>query len=115
MSCAIITVVYGVPKNDDVIDKIKEWEQDSSSDKWFENDNGTCGFTDLYSASGDGAGYCGVELDQLESYNNQLISEVRMIPTQEEMQKAQAMVDALDVELKELTGPIGVYFIWSDS
>ena len=115
MSCAIVTVVYGVPLTEDCIDLINKWECDTKCDKWFEDNNGTCGFTDLYSASGPGNGFCGVELDQLESYGNQLVSKVRMVPSEKEKQKAEKLIAALDPELRERTGDVGVYFIWSDS
>lgn len=115
MSCAGVAVVYGVPLTEDCIDLINKWELDPICDKWFENDKGACGFTSLYSASGPGSGFCGVELDQLESYGNQLVDKVRMIPTKKEKVKAQKLVDALPPELRECTGEIGVYFIWSDS
>lgn len=115
MSCAIVQVVYGVPLTEDCIELINEWESDPNSDKWFEDDNGCCGFTSLYSASGPGNGYCGVKLDELASYGNQLVGDVRMIPTPEEYIKAKERVDALDPELRERTGNMGVYFIWSDS
>lgn len=115
MSCAIVTVVYGVPLTEECIDLINEWESDMDSDKWFEDEKGACGFTSLYSASGPGNGYCGVELGELESYGNQLVSDVRMKPTAEEKKQAEELVAALPPELRKLTGKIGVYFIWSDS
>lgn len=115
MSYSIVTVVYGVPLNDDCIDLINKWESDTNDDKWFEDDDGICGFTTLYSASGPHNGYCGVKLDTLESYGNQLVSEVRMIPTEAEIKEATARLDKLHPELRSKVGPIGVYFIWSDS
>lgn len=115
MSYAIVTVVYGVPLTEDCIDLINKWESDTESDKWTEDGNGPCGFTSLYSASGPGNGFCGVVLDALESYGNQLVSKVRMVPTKEEKKKAEKLVEALDPELRQRTGEIGVYFIWSDS
>lgn len=114
MSYAIVKVIYGVPLTEDCIELINKWESDPTCDKWFEDDNGACGFTSLYSASGPGAGYCGIELDELDS-SNQLVSEVRMKPTEKEEKKAKKLVEALPPELRELTGEIGVYFIWSDS
>jgi hypothetical protein len=115
MSYAIIKVVYGVPKTEAVSEKIDEWEGDTDSDKWFEGDDGACGFTDLYSAGGPGFGYCGVELDELHSYGQDLVSGYKFTPTDEQKKEAERLVAALDPELKELAGPIGVYFIWSDA
>lgn len=60
-------------------------------------------------------GFCGVDLDQLKSHEDQHVSNIRMVPTAEERQQAEAMVNTLEPELRELCGPIGVYFIWSDS
>jgi len=115
MSYAIIKVIYGVPLTEDCIDLINKWESDQTSDKWFEDENGICGFTSLYSAGGPGCGYCGVELDELESYGNQPVSKVRMIPNEKEKKEAQKLVDAIPAELRKLTGDVGVYFIWSDA
>ena len=115
MSYAIVSVVYGVPLTEECIRLINEWEADTNSDKWFEDNNGVCGFTTLYSASGPGAGYCGVQLDSLDSYCSQLVDAIRMTPTTEEVEKATKLVKALPPELRKLTGKIGVYFIWSDA
>lgn len=114
MSYAIISVVYGVPKTHDICEKINEWES-LDDERWVDGDHGTCGFNDLYSASDVGAGFCGVQLDELKSYGGQLASEVRMIPTEEEKKRAEALVAELDPELRAMAGPIGVYYIWSDS
>lgn len=114
MSYAIVSVIYGVPKTEEALEKIDEWEA-ADDERWTDGDHGTCGFHDLYSASGPGAGFCGVELGELDSYRGQLVSDVRLVPTEEEKLKAEALVAALDPELRKLTGPIGVYFIWSDS
>lgn len=114
MSYAIVSVIYGVPKNQDVAEKIEEWEK-KNDERWEEGNGTTCGFENLYSASGPSNGYCGVWLSDLGSYQSELVSSIRMVPTEKEKQKAQAMVDALDPELKKLAGPIGVYFIWSDA
>lgn len=114
MSCAIVTVIYGVPKTEAAIEKIEEWER-TDDERWFDGEEGISGFTDLYSASGPLAGFCGVQLDELKSYTNQFVSEVRMVPTAEEMKQAEELVNKLEPELRELCGPISVYFIWSDS
>jgi hypothetical protein len=115
MSYAIVKVVYGVPLTEDCIDLINKWESDPNCDKWTEDDDGPCGFTSLYAAGGTGNGFCGVELDELDSYGNQLVSKVRMVPTKEEKKKAEKKIAELDPQLRELTGEVGVYFIWSDS
>jgi hypothetical protein len=115
MSYTIIKIVYGVPLTEDCIDLINKWESDPNSDKWFEDGRGVCGFISLYSASGPGHGYCGVELDELKSYGNEPVSDIRMKPTAEEKEKAKKLVDKLDPELRKLTGKIDVYFIWSDA
>ena len=115
MSCAIVTVIYGVPKTEAAAQKIDEWER-NNDEKWFDDREGVCGFIELYSASDyPPPGFCGVELDQLKSYEPQMLSEVRMVPTAEEKHQAELMVKSLEPELQELCGPIGVYFIWSDS
>lgn len=115
MSYSIVRVIYGVPLNENCIELINKWEHDVSDDRWWEDDEGVCGFTSLYSASGPGNGYCGVELCSLNSFVNQLVSKVRMVPTEAEIKKANARLDLLHPELRSKTGPVGVYFVWSDS
>lgn len=114
MSCANVKVIYGVPLTYDCIQLINQWESDLTSDKWFENGDGACGFTSLYKASGPATGYCGVELDELDAYGDQPVRDVKMKPTAEQKKLAKKRVDALDPELRKLTGKMDVYFIWSD-
>jgi hypothetical protein len=115
MSYAIVKVIYGVPLTEDCIDLINKWESDPNDENWFEDDMGTCGFESLYSASGPGTGYCGVELGELDSYENQPVSQVRMTPTAKEKKEAEEMVEKLHPELRKRAGKIDVYFVWSDS
>lgn len=115
MSYAIVHVIVGVPLNEAVSNKIREWE-DEGDERWTDGHEGQCGFTTLYSASGgDLCGYCGVNIDALESYGNELVSNVRFEPTAEETANAKLLVEQLDPELRKLAGEFGVYFIWSDS
>src|SRR4051812_43004742 len=115
MSCAQITIVYGVAKTQAVAEKINEWEE-NNDERWFDGDLGLCGFNDLYSASDSyPPGFCGVELCDLTSYGQDLVSDYRFTPTEEEKKKAEASIAELDPELRALAGPVGVYFIWHDS
>lgn len=115
MSCAIVTVIYGVPLTTEVSKKIYEWE-DEGDERWTDDKKGQCGFEVLYSASGGELfGFCGIELDELESYGNQKVDDVNMEPTTEQMSKALKMIELLDPELKKLAGDPAVYFIWHDS
>lgn len=116
MSCAIVSIIYGVPKTENVARKINEWELDENEERYFDGSNGRCGFQELYSAGGSyPVGYCGVELDQLKSYSPDLVSDYKFIPTEEQRKEAEEKVARLDPELRVMTGPIGVYFIWHDS
>lgn len=111
MSCAIVSVIYGVPLNREVSEKISEWE-DTGDERWTDE----CGFEMLYSASGNyHVGYCGVELCQLRPYSDQLVSELLLKPTQAQMDEAKQLVDALEPELRALAGDLDVYLVWSDS
>jgi hypothetical protein len=114
MSYAIIKVVYGVPKTEEICDKLAEWES-ADDERWYDGDHGTSGFTDLYSAGGPGFGYCGVELDELSSYGQDLVSAYKFTPTEKQKKEAEELVAALDPELRKMAGPVGVYFIWSDA
>lgn len=110
MSYAIVSVVYGIPLNEDVARKMDEWEE-SGDERWDDYH----GWKRLYSASGPATGYCGVELCTLESYGQDLVSKYRLEPTPKEKAKAEQLVSKINDELRDLAGPIGVYFIWSDS
>lgn len=115
MSCAIVSIVYGVPMTEAIDTKINEWEQNEDEERYYDGTEGPCGFTTLYSAGGPPFGYCGVELDQLKSYGQDLVSDYKLIPTEAQKKEAEEKVALLDPELREMAGPIGVYFIWHDS
>ncbi len=115
MSYSRVSIIYGVPLTEDCVDLINKWESDVTSDKWFEDDYGCCGFAQLYTAGGPPAGYCGVELDELKAYSNQGLADVRMKPTAAEKKQAKELVEKLDPELRARAGKIGLYFIWWDS
>lgn len=121
MSCAVVSIVFGVPLTEEVYEKIQEWEHTEALDengeyKFVDGREGPCGFTQLYSASGPYPyGFCGVELCELKSYQAQNITELQTSPTPEQYIEATKKVEALNPELKELAGPIGTYFIWSDT
>ena len=116
MSCAIIEIIYGVPLNEAVSEKIQAWEKDTTSDLWYEDDDGACGFKTLYSASGSNLlGFCGVRLDGLASYTNEDVTWLKLVPTPEQKAEAEAKVARLHPELRALAGKIGSYTVWSDS
>lgn len=63
MTAAIVHIILGVPLTDEVGEKISHPDYD---EKWFEDDDGECGFTTLYSGHAmHPIGYCGVELYRL--------------------------------------------------
>lgn len=110
MSYAIIDVIYGIPLNEEVAQKLKEWEE-NGDERWTDGN----GFTQLYSAGGSYPfGYCGVKIDTLEHYTPQLVSSLKK-PTGEQKAKAVKLCKQVEPELRELAGPIGLYFIWSDA
>lgn len=120
MSYAIVKIIYGVPLNDAVRTQINEWEQTpegaENSDLWFEDDDGVCGFETLYSAGGDAPlVFCGVKLCVLQSYENEDVTKLQLLPTPEQRAAAEAKVAKLHPKLRELAGPIGSYTVWSDS
>jgi len=113
MSYAIIHIIHGVPLTARVASKINKWEEEED-DRWVDTD-GKCGFTTLYSAGGDEPiGYCGVELGTLPHYEASKVSDLPK-PSDEDKLRAEALVAALDPELRELAGAIDTYFVWSDS
>lgn len=120
MSYAIIKIIYGVPLNEAVSQKIQEWEQipetAEGGDLWFEDNDGTCGFETLYSASGsDLLGFCGVELCELAHYESEDVTKLKLLPTAKQKAEAEAKVAKLHPDLRKLAGPIGSYTVWSDS
>ena len=115
MSCAIVTVIYGVPLTEEVSKKIREWESEND-ERWTDDGDYQCGFETLYSASGgDLLGFCGIQIGELEPYGNQKVSDVCMEPTTNQMTMALQRVERLDPELRKLAGEPSIYFIWHDS
>lgn len=113
MSYAILTVIHGVPLNQDVSDHIRALEEECGD--LFEGGGGTCGFTTLYSASGtDLVGYCGVKLCTLPSYDSIRVGSIPT-PSQDQKDAAEKLVSELDLVLRDLAGPIDTYIVWSDS
>lgn len=116
MSYAIANVIYGVPLNEEANDLINKWEQDETNDNWFEDNDGTCGFTMLYTGSADYAGYCGVslmEFDECEDFRP--ISSLNVQPTEKQIEEVKAKVAKLHPELKAVLPEIGTYLVWSTS
>ena len=115
MSCAVVSIIVGVPLTEEAGAKISEWEE-AGDERWTDTRDGQCGFTTRYSASGQAPiGYCGVLLCDLESYQPQNLEDVKLEATKAQIEVAMKKVEKLDPELKKLAGKFGLYFIWSDT
>ena len=117
---SIITVIYGIPltqeleeRNSDLIDADPE-----ESDPTIHEDMEEYGFEIMYTGSGNHTpGYCGVELSEFDECSDSYlpISEVAMVPTDEQKAEAHAKIEALDDRFKDLLPAVSVYFIFSTS
>lgn len=130
----IMNVIYGIPLTRKIDEKISEWEEDESCDKWNE-DNGLCGFETMYSGVGDyTSGYCGVCLGSFEQFVEDLRIDLNkkeityLFPdeppkevkidlnlTQEQFDKANENIKKLDPEILKIAPKIGIYIVMSTS
>ena len=115
---SIMHLIYGVPLTETVDAIINEFEQDETTDDWFETDEGECGFTTRYVGCGDTrAGWCGVELWSCDCTEPIKVPEVRASDAQ--MRQAQERCSTLHRRFKEALEREGVevghYFVFSTS
>jgi hypothetical protein len=114
MSYSRLKVIIGIPKTKEIAAKIAEWEYNDDS-RWHENEEGVCGFTDLYSASGPSNGYCGVEITEIQPYGYSHVKDYILNPTPAQKSKALGLISKLDPEIKKIMPVISIYFIWYES
>lgn len=113
MSSAVVTAIYGVPINQAIHNKMLEMEEDPDSG-WFEDKNGTCGFTTLYSGHAmRTVGYCGVKLDGFNEFKDVRVSKLKLEPTDKQKKEAQERIDALPEAFDDLVGDPDVFFVMS--
>ena len=117
MSYAIANIIYGVLLNRKANDLINKWEQDESSDLWYEDKDGICGFRMLYTGSADYAGYCGVRLTSFDECGEDFrpISSLNVQPTQEQIDEMNSKIEKLHPDLRAILPEIGIYLVWSTS
>jgi len=115
---AIGMVIYGVPLTEDVNAIISEFEESEIDDgSWFEDNEGTCGFTTLYSGCADGlVGYCGVRLtEDFGTYDYFKLSDITVQPTEEQKQEALEKMAKLHPKIKEVLLDVDIWVIWYTS
>ena len=125
MTYCIMTVIYGIPLTEEASRKIDEWEDGvdgeeplpDGDDRWFENNDGACGFKTLYSGSAPWhPGYCGVELCKFDECSDAIdAKELRLTPTPKEIDEAMTKIKELHPDLRTLCGEPGVWIIPSSS
>lgn len=100
-------VIYGVPLTENIW--TNEYVDQGDIDIHFEivyNGNST----------GYGTGYCGVKLDDFDDTSGPLpLTNLKLKPANNEMSKAQRLVNDLPDEIKKIASPIGVYIIFGTS
>jgi hypothetical protein len=123
---AIGHIIYGVPLTEKISKKINKWENQEPEDDepegvespWFEDDDGVCGFTTMYSGSGDYTpGYCGVELLEFDECEELFLGDetFQMKPTSKQKASALKRIEKLHPDLKKLLPKVGLYIVWSSS
>ena len=113
----MMKVVYGTFRNKKVNDAIDKMEDDPNS-SWYEDDDGICGFIDLYSgASNVEPGFCGVELCEFDEATDCAldVNKLNFLPTAMQMVTAEKKYDKLDVKIKKVAPPLGVYIVFYTS
>lgn len=118
----IMSVIYGVPLTRSCQKIIDEFEKDLTTEDWFEDEEGTCGFQMMYSGFADGTpGFCGVELWSAPCIGpiDMREAKYRMSPTREDKVLAAKKFKALHKRLQKslIDGgfPLGIYIIFSTS
>lgn len=123
---SIGTIIYGIPINEAISARIRAWEEgldgegndlpDDGEERWFEDNEGTCGFTTQYHGSADGlVGFCGVELCQMNESKDVNVKDLILVPTPKQIKEAEEKLALLHSELRALGDEVGVYIIWSTS
>lgn len=73
------------------------------------------GFTVAYHGYADQPIWCGVRLDAADDGNDVRLSEIRLVPTEEERAEALSLIEDLPEEIRDLAGEPEVWMIWSGS
>ena len=95
-----------------------QWEEDPECDDWHETYEGLCGFTMMYCGGGsDEAGYCGVELTEIDTCANFKLSDITKFTASPEQDKeARKLIAKLHPELRALCpDELDYWVIWSTS
>jgi len=100
------TFIFGVPLTPDIA--TKAWELG------FEGDAEEYGFTDLYSASGEGTGYCGARLCGVDECSNVRVSSLKLAPTDDDKREFARLWGAVPERLRDVLGEPDpqVWLVW---
>lgn len=131
MTYAIGYVIYGTPLNQDHSDLISGWESGEEydpktgenrkltteeEDLWFEDNDGPCGFTSIYSGNSDKlTGYCGVYLDEIDEANDVTLDSMNWKATPEQKKQALEKIANLHPKLRDVSDVAGHYIVWGTS
>lgn len=111
----IVYLIYGVPLTEAISRRIEEMEADPIS-AWFEDADGPCGFTEVYSGSAEHlVGYCGVELARHPAVQTPVDLSAQREPTGPERSTAMERIARLDPELTALLPPVGLHLVFGTS
>lgn len=124
---SISNIIVGVPLTKELSRLVGTWESEGD-DRWQEWED--LGFETFYhGGAGQSMGFCGVKIGQFDEcadyikvnpdgvldYVGYRPHKVNLVPTKEQIEEAQAKVNALSPELRELCPEFGVYIVQSTS
>lgn len=131
MSYAIANIIYGIPLNHAIRQRVRAWVNGDEDGPWparldindiDEDDSDTWGgeavWTTLYSGCDRYApGFCGVLLEEINAVGEPISLDARQLPSPTEAQKAEALrrIDLMDPDLRAVADPVGLYLVWSTS
>ena len=110
MTYCIMTIIYGVPLTSETNKLIRKWEHENDN-RWFEDENGMCGFNFLYNGGDSESipGFCGVILDEFDEARDFIkFSDLKFFPSDEDKKIVFEKISNLHHELRELCEKIDV-------
>ena len=114
MSTSAFTIIYGVPFNKSLRDRLELWREDEDSEHFVAGGTlNDLGFIELYSDKKEDVGYCGIELsvfDELADPGMKL-TRLNLTPTEDEKMLAQAKINSLPDHIKEHITEPEIWFV----
>lgn len=128
MSYGIVTVIYGVPITNHLVETLRskefveankneEFMEDYECEYYYEDLLLGLGFKTMYTAWGDwNPGYLGIDLGGSDECCEEMtLDEFISAPKDFEKQEVEEKINKLPAAIKELLSPINTYLVWSSS